>query len=243
MSTVGENNSGHGHFEGDLAAYALGALEEQELGRLEAHLTSCARCQKELAALRNIVQALPASAPTRAPSDELKDRVMTTIRSEAAKPADPVEPPERQIRTTDRRPIVSKPAWLKPAAAVGALGLLAVLVVVGALTLGSGGGAARTYAGIVYAPGASASLHRSGNTAQLRVSRLPAPPSGRIYQVWLERAARAPIPTRALFTNGNGSITVPGNLRRVQLVLVTAEPRPDGSRAPTRPPIIVVRLA
>ncbi len=243
MSTGGDNDSGHGHFEDDLAAYALGALDDQELGRFEAHLTRCAKCQKELAAVRKVVQVLPASAPTRAPSDELKDRVMTTIRSEAANPAAPVEASQRRTRTRGRRPIVTRPGWLNPAVAIAAVGLVAVLVVVGALTLGSGGGAARTYAGIVYAPGASASLRRSGNTAQLRVSRLPAPPPGRIYQVWLERAAQAPTPTRALFANGNGSITVPGNLRRVQLVLVTAEPRPDGSLAPTRPPIIVVRLA
>jgi hypothetical protein len=119
---------------------------------------------------------------------------------------------------------------------------IALVVVVGALTLG-GGNAARTYGGIVYAPGASASLHQSGNSAQLTFSRLPAPPAGRIYQVWLKRKAQAPEPTRSLFATSNGSIAVPGNLHGVQAVLVTAEPRPHGSRAPTRAPIIVVRLA
>jgi hypothetical protein len=86
-------------------------------------------------------------------------------------------------------------------------------------------------------------LRHSGNSAQLTFSRLPVPPAARIYQVWLKRKARAPEPTRALFATSTGSVAIPGNLRGVQAVLVTAEPRPYGSRAPTRTPLIVVRLA
>jgi hypothetical protein len=90
--------------------------------------------------------------------------------------------------------------------------------------------------------GASASLRQSGTSAQLRVARLPAPPPGRIYEVWLKRAGQAPTPTRALFATSTGSVAVPGNLNGIQTVLVTAEPRPSGSRKPTRAPIIMVRL-
>jgi hypothetical protein len=104
-----------------------------------------------------------------------------------------------------------------------------------------GGGPARTYPGVVYAPGASASVRQSGNSAQLRFARLPAPPPGRIYQVWLQRGGSFQT-ARTLFAASNGSVGVHGSLRGVQAVLVTAEPRPNGSRAPTRAPIIVVRL-
>ena len=107
----------------------------------------------------------------------------------------------------------------------------------------SGGSSGRTFVGVAYAPGASASVRKSSNGAQLRVSGLPAPPAGRIYQVWLKRAAAAPVPTRALFATTTGSVTLPASLSGVQAVLVTAEPRPYGSRSPTRTPIIVVRLS
>jgi len=116
-----------------------------------------------------------------------------------------------------------------------------VLAIVGVVTLGRGS-RTQTYPGIVHAPGASASLRTSGGSAELRVSRLPAPPTGRIYQVWLKRGAQQPAPTKVLFATSSGSVTVPGNLRGVQAVLVTDEPRPNGSLAPTRSPFIVVPL-
>jgi hypothetical protein len=131
---------------------------------------------------------------------------------------------------------------LKPSVALASAAAVALLVVVGVLTLG-GGNSTRTYPGIVYAPGARASVRRSDNSTQLRFTGMPAPPLGRIYQVWLKRGGRPPEPTRTLFAASNGSVAVTGNLRGVQAVLVTAEPRPSGSRAPTRSPIIIVRLA
>jgi hypothetical protein len=126
--------------------------------------------------------------------------------------------------------------------AIGALAGAAAVALVLVLT-GGGGTSARTFAGIVHVRGASASVRETSTGAQLRVSRLPAPPAHRIYQVWLKRAAPAPVPTHALFTTSTGSVTLPRNLAGVQAVLVTAEPRPSGSLSPTRAPIVVVRLA
>ena len=222
-------NGGHARWEGDAAAYALDALDEAEVRAFEEHLAACSRCQSELAVMRRAVEELPAAPPIE-PAPQVKQRLLAAVRSDA------------DARAAPRRPDASSLAapWVKPAVAgVLAAALLAVGLV---LTVG-GGSSARTYAGTVYAPGAHASLRRSGSSAELMFSSLPGPPAGRIYQVWLTRPGSAPQPTRTLFAARTGSVAVRGSLRGVRTVLVTAEPPPNGSLAPTRAPIIVVRLA
>jgi hypothetical protein len=95
------------------------------------------------------------------------------------------------------------------------------------------------------ARGATAELRQVDSRTELDVSRMPAPPSGRIYEVWLQRSNGAVQPTDSLFSvtsKGRGSVAVPGDLHGVKAVMVTDEPM-GGSLAPTRSPIIVVRLS
>jgi anti-sigma-K factor RskA len=234
-------NGDHERWEGDAAAYALHALPANEAQAFEEHLAACRRCQDELAILRDTVTALPAAVPPLAPPPELKQRVMATVRAEAdaRTGSQATAGPKRPAR---RRPwLGNRPSWLQPGVAIAAA-VVVLLVVVGVLTLG-GGSSVRTFTGVVHAPGATASVRESGNGARLRFSSLPAPPAGRIYQVWLKRPGTRPQPTRTLFAASSGSVAVTGNLRGIEDLLVTAEPRPNGSTAPTRPPIIVVRLA
>ena len=83
------------------------------------------------------------------------------------------------------------------------------------------------------------------HTATLRVRGLHNPLPGRVYEVWLKRPGQTPVPTDALFTvsrGGTASVQVPGDLRGVDKVLVTSEPR-GGSRVPTTQPIITVTTA
>ena len=90
----------------------------------------------------------------------------------------------------------------------------------------------------------TAELRKVGGHLQLVVEGMPAPPPGRIYEIWLERGSAAPEPTDALFSvtkTGAGSVGVPGNLHGVSDVLVTAEPF-GGSLKPTRTPVIVAKV-
>jgi hypothetical protein len=76
------------------------------------------------------------------------------------------------------------------------------------------------------------------------VARLPPPPAGRIYEVWLKRGSTSPAPTSALFSvtaNGAAKVDVPGNLRGVSQILVTQEPD-GGSRVSTQRALIVASL-
>jgi len=114
------------------------------------------------------------------------------------------------------------------------------------LSKGSGESARTVQAQVVApaAPAARASLTVSGDRATLDVRGFPAPPSGRVYQVWLKRPGRDPAPTNALFSvrDGRATVRVPGHLRGVDQVLVTDEPD-GGSARPTRQPVIIAQPA
>jgi hypothetical protein len=73
---------------------------------------------------------------------------------------------------------------------------------------------------------------------------MPSTASGKVYEVWLERGGRAH-PTDALFTvtsTGRATVGVPGSLKGVTTVMVTAEPE-GGSLVPTSKPVIVARIS
>jgi hypothetical protein len=126
---------------------------------------------------------------------------------------------------------------------VGALAL-GVGVVIGGLAFSSGSSVrTEVIRAVVVAPGhhATAELRKVGSRLELVVVGMPAPPPGRIYEVWLEHGTEAPLPTDVLFSvtkTGSGSVGVPGNLHGVSKVLVTDEPL-GGSLSPTRTPVIV----
>lgn len=235
------NGRGHDRWSEDVAAYALGALDSTELPAFEEHLAECEQCQQELAQMRAAAVKLPAAMTPVTPPEQLKQRVMRVVRAEAAQQAASGRPADAQTHRT-RRPRVLQSFSSRAGLALGGATAVALVVVVVVL-VSRGSTPVRTFAGIVHAPGASASVRESGSSAQLRVAHLPAPPNGRIYEVWLQRKGSAPRPASVLFATTNGSVTVPASLRGVQTLLVTAEPRPHGSRSPTRSPIIVVRIA
>ena len=77
----------------------------------------------------------------------------------------------------------------------------------------------------------------------LTVRGLPAPPAGKVYEVWIERGGGIR-PTGALFAvgaDGRGAAAIPGGVRGAKTVLVTREPS-RGSPHPTERPPIRVRI-
>ena len=97
----------------------------------------------------------------------------------------------------------------------------------------------------VAGPGASAVVRVRSGRAELILRGMPAPPAGKVYEVWLAREGHAPAATSALFDvagDGSAAVDVPGDLRGVSEVLVTPEPR-GGSARPTHAPVISARVA
>ncbi len=223
----------------DAATYVLYALEAAEAQTFSEHLQSCAACRAEVAQLQPVADALAVGVPRTEAPPALAARIMATVYSEAellgaaGHDADRVTPARRE-----RRRFV-------PALAT-ALALAAGLLI-GAFAINTGSSQpTQVIPAAVSIPGvsATASLRKVGAHLQLVVEGMPAPPPGHIYEIWLEHGTAAPEPTDALFSvtkTGDGSVGVPGDLRGVSDVLVTAEPL-GGSLKPTRTPVIVAKV-
>ena len=229
-----------------VASYVLGALPEDEHERFIAHLATCDDCQTRVAELQVAADALPLAVTQLVPPPELKDRIMATVRSEAqlqraAAGERPAPPPRRRWR--------GRFLGLGALPAAVAASVLVALLVAGGVLLSSGGDGTKTVQGqvlIASAPKARASLRLSDDATKLTVNGMPAPPPGKVYQVWLKPPSQAPRPTRALFrvdARGDADVEIQrGRLKGIEQVLVTAEPD-GGSQAPTSDPVIAAMTA
>lgn len=229
---MSEHRTPAGECPGDAAAYVLGALTETEHVAFLEHLSSCAVCREEVAALATVAAALPAAAPSRAAPPALKERVMAEVHAAARElRASPLGETARRDRSARARVLV-------PLAAA-----LSVIAVALAIVLSGGGSATRVVRAEVLAAGASGYVRISGSHAELNLRGMPQPSHGRVYELWIKRGG-GPEPTDALFTVGSGgraSVGVPGGVAGVRVLMVTSEPL-GGSPAPTRPPSVVARL-
>jgi anti-sigma-K factor RskA len=222
----------HEQWADSLGSWLLGALPEDEAAGFKRHLEECAVCREDAAALRVAADALPASVEPRTPPPALKARIMDVVEGEAAllRAAGP---------ESDRPARPARRSWLsrltpRPALAWGLAALL-LLVGAGAGLLGRAAleGGSQTITARA-SGGAKATLEIDHGHARLVASRLPAPPDGRVYQVWLDKGGKTPEPTNALFStsrDGTASVDVP-SLKGVRRVMVTDEPK-GGSRTPT----------
>jgi hypothetical protein len=234
-------------FDGDCeerglaAAYVLAALEQAEAMRYREHLDSCAVCNADVASLQPVADSLATGVPHAVASEDLRARVMASVRSEAellhAAGAGADRPAPARTRWHPRRPQA-----IATALAMG------VGLSIGVLAIDTGSHAPTTHvtpAKLASLPlGARAYLRQSGDHAELVVSGVSQPPRGEIYELWLAREGRAPQATDALFGvthGGSASVNVPGDLAGVRQVMVTAEPL-GGSAHPTSLPIIVATL-
>ena len=226
----------------DAAAYVLGALPEHEFESYREHLSGCAECAAEILALQPAADSLALGViRVEAPVD-LRARLMSVVGGEAellrAAGHEADLPPRPRARWRGR---------LQPALAATAA--LAAGLAIGALAINGGTNTltqTQTIEAVVATPGynATAALQKSGSHVVLVLTGMPAPPPGRIYEVWLERGTRAPQPTDVLFSvthSGGGSVGVPSSLKGVSKVLVTSEPL-GGSLKPTREPVIVASI-
>ena len=220
----------------DVAAYALGALTDDETRRFEAHLDTCELCRTDLATLRPVVAALPSAADQVAPPPALRKRVMRVVESEARE-RERAARPERE-----RRPLLSfRPLPALAAACVLVLGGVGIGI---AVIDGNEEPAPTTFAGQCNRGCERVSMRVVEGHGTLKVQGMDQPPEGRVYQVWTQRFGHDPKPTDALFTvdkYGRASVDVPADTRKVDQVLVTAEP-PGGSPVPSTAPYLEVRL-
>jgi anti-sigma-K factor RskA len=218
--------SDHTRWADTAGAYVLGAMASAERDEFEAHLATCASCQEEVDELRPAADALPMASPTMLPPPELKDRIMAEVEREAELLGAAGAGADRPPRTERRRRRAWLSGWrLAPVAA-------AVLIAGVLVGIALGGPDSQTYP----FDRAGAELEVEGDKATLVAENLPAPPEGRVYEVWvMPEGSDTPEPTDVLFTprsDGSAVAAIPGSVDDVRQVLVSDEP-PGGSETPT----------
>jgi anti-sigma-K factor RskA len=221
----------------DLAAYLLGALEPGEAAALEQHLAGCEECRAELAWLRPAARVLPETVERVEPPGALRARIMGEVQSDASR--------ERARRGLFGGFWHGRGGWrfagLRPA-----VGLVAVLVIAAGIAgyaisdPGSGGGATTVVAG--KAPGVTAKIVNEGESGTLRLANVRTLPADEVLQAWVRRGKRIESAKTLFLPNRDGTaIAVIADMRGVNTVMVTAEPR-GGSDYPTTEPIVSVAM-
>jgi hypothetical protein len=241
-----------------LAAYAIGdgALDAPN----RAHQLICAACQQILRDYSHVVQILPFDAPMVSPPAALRERLIAAVTAEAVPTARVVIPARVAVPPTParqrQRPLFG--VW-------GALGaaLIAIVLLVGwnialqqqlatqatALTASREGWQSLV---VMMNDPTLVSYRMSGAVAHgtlwgvphreiacLMIEDLPAPPSGQIYQVWLQTATGwSSVGTYEFRPGSRWFMVHPAQaFGTYRAVLVTTEPA-GGSQAPTGPALI-----
>lgn len=229
----------HDRFADDVAAYALGALNELEATAFERHLMRCGSCARELQQLRVPVDALAGAVPQHRPPPELKRAVLDAVRREAV-----VQPLEGSSLSWRRmfEPVLRR----RPSLAVAGVFAAAALAL-GAYGLGSSlsGDEQKVIAASVDSAqlaDARAQLTAREDVGVLRATGLPRLGGGDVYVVWLDRG-EGPVYGSSFNVqpDGTGEAGIP-DLDGVERVMVTREP----STAVTQPsssPFLTVDLS
>jgi anti-sigma-K factor RskA len=243
---------GHERLTQDVAAYALGALDEPNRAALEAHLADCSVCRELLAEFQQVAGSLPFGLEAEAPPDAVRDNVLRHARTSSVAPSVPRAADVRVPTPTPTR------GWWQlwgprlQWAAVGILlvGLLAWnLALQGALNTGPAAverlaGQADTQVVLLVntpaAPEASGRLYLEGGGRQgvLAVAGLPQLPPDRVYQFWFTRPDRSTDSAGLVQVGAGGNalvpITAPDDPNAYVEVWLTQEPS-GGSVRPTAP--------
>jgi anti-sigma factor RsiW len=229
--------SDHERLQEDVGAYLLGALDPAEQAAFERHLAGCPECRSELEELRAAADALPRSVEPFAAPPSLKRSLMEAVREDA-----PARVPLLERIGGLFTAVRPELAW------VSAAFVLLVGVALGvAVTQLTSGDDHRVVSAVVDRSrvsnaSATVTLPDGGGPAQLRVTGLPKPRSGQVYEIWLKRGDQTQ--PAALFdvdAQGNGTGAVPGDLDGVSAILVTRE-RTGGAQTPSEVPIISARI-
>jgi anti-sigma-K factor RskA len=225
------------------AAYALDALDPDERREYEQHLAGCESCRDELASFWETTEALAVAAtgaqPSAAPSDDLRDRILTAARAERQVVV-PFEPRRRSLA-----PVLGAAAAVAAVIALG-IGLWAAqtssdldsarsaLERERAATAVLADPAART---VALEAGAGRLVVAEDGRATLILHNLPPAPAGMTYELWIVEG-ETPKPA-GLFPGSDDPLLVAldGTVEPGNTIAVTIEDA-GGAQVPQSNPII-----
>lgn len=235
------------HVDDLIDAYALGALEPDEVASVEAHLIGCARCQQLVAAARATSAHLLLGVPLVAPPLALKARIMARIHAEATGeqmnhlPDATAEPVNAALpRKNALRRLMDSILGMEPITGdAQANTLLLRLLADPASKMWEVGGTDA-------APAANARFlgDPNGRDGILITAGLKDLEPDQAYQIWLLRDGKPQPYSLFRVARGKGyqTLRASARLRDFEVVAVTPEPA-TGSLSPTGPIVLMGQLA
>lgn len=231
----------HYRYRDDVAAYALGALDEPEARELRRHLDDCESCREYLLWLDPAVEMLPHSVPPLEPPKRLKKDLMGAVRAD-------VKAAERAERQ-GAGGLQAVLDWVGRPATALALSLILVAGLVAGYSLrGDEAGEsvlveARPTEPGVGAPRLATLEVEEGARGTLHVESLPPLPENRVYQAWIGRDGEmVPSTPFVVRRDGTNEVAIDGSLEGAEGVFITREPE-GGSKKPTSAVIMKAPLA
>ena len=238
-------------------AYVVDALDDHEREVFEAHLPGCLDCQEEVASLREATSELAHDAAVTPPAS-LRASVLagiSTVRPlpplvpehDEEAPRDAVVTPLRPRRS--RRRLAAGLAGLAAAAAV-ATGMVVqpwqdepkVSTISAADQVLTAADAQKVSLGFTDGSRADVYRSRSQGRAVVVTHRMAAPPSGKVFELWLKDAAGTMRPAGLMRTAGDNKVLLRGDAAKATAVGITVEPA-GGSKQPTTKPIAMFDLS
>ncbi|GAW51930.1 MULTISPECIES: anti-sigma factor [unclassified Nocardioides] len=224
-------------------AYAMDAVDDIERARFEKHLAVCAECQAEVASLREATGVLSETTAAEPPA-ALRDRVLADIAT--VRPLPPLTTPGATPEEARRRPGRFRLVALAAAAAV----LAAVGVGVATQPWADETSQAPSAAELVlsaadakstsldFDDGAKATVVHSDSVgkAVIVTEKMPPPPKGMVYQLWLDQPASGMVSAGLMPIEADQTMVLEGDAATAKAAGITIEPA-GGSDHPTSKPI------
>jgi anti-sigma-K factor RskA len=223
-------------------AYAVDALDDLERAAFERHLVECPECRAEVTGLREAAALLAETTATEPPS-ALRDRVLAGVAT-----VRPLPPEVRAIPSARRS---HRPRVRLLAAAAAAVVLVGTGAVVWqqpwedqtsqqqpptAQAVLDASDARST--SLDFPGGASATVIHSDSLARAVIvtERMPAPPEGKVYQLWLDQPGEGMVSAGLMPVRSDQTVLLSGDAATATAAGITVEPA-GGSAAPTTKPI------
>lgn len=241
----------HNDYKEMIPAHALSALDAADERVLSKHLAECDECRRELADWEATAASLALSAKPMEPSPQVREKLLTRIRSEKSGSEDPGSNSSTPVLPF-KKP--SRNLW----SSFGSLGSIAAVIVFAALIvsvfvlwqqnrelrqqnqlyqlLTAPGSRMAELSGTAEATGATAMIaYDTSGRALLITHGLPRAPEGKQYQLWFI-VNNHPLPGKAFSIDSSGGTMmtdhVPESARHSAVFAVTLEPA-GGVPSPT----------
>lgn len=241
--------------QGFPAAFALDALDGDDVARFREHLAGCRICTAAVGEFRSTVAQLPLTLEVdadRGPSPALRTQILDAVAADLATERDP-RGAATPIPFPVRRRLPQPHAYAVAAVLLLALGLG---LIGWNLNLQREIGQARSERDAARRELATTRWELSATQAGQRITGeviylrdqqravvsvqgLPALQAGQVYQIWLIQDGAAPQPETVFLSS---TTAVEANFERYKTLAITVEPGPQGSAAPTSPILVVGNL-